>query len=212
MICGPHVQTPPVPATVPAAIGPADSGSALARSLAPLLYAQPDEWFPLNPIVAVLHPTRATMAPGCRSPVPTDEEGIWVGYDVTHACTDIWGLLRGTILHADGEDAGQVAIDVQWGKHGSFARLRPRVISCGGKASPSLRVRLDRPSRHLARRSYAPRGPPLCFRHDYSRCRNFSTWLPLGHRLDTVVWSDNPVAALSAVVGRPYSRKQLWPS
>jgi len=52
---------------------------------------------------------------------------------------------------------------------------------------------------------------PRWFCHGSSRNRNFSSWLPLEHRLDTVVRSENPVAALSAVFGRSYSRKRVWP-
>ena len=99
--CGPRAHIPPVPVAVPAAVEEADSGATLARALAPLLYIQRDEWFPLDRIVAVLHPTRRVIAyhllwrddvHGSWIPftVPTDEEIVWVGYDATHAPTDIW--------------------------------------------------------------------------------------------------------------------------
>ena len=44
--------------TIPGALEATDSGAVLA----PLLYAQRDEWFPLERIVAVVHPTRRVIA------------------------------------------------------------------------------------------------------------------------------------------------------
>jgi hypothetical protein len=73
--------------TIPGALEATDSGAVLARALAPLLYAQRDEWFPLERIVAVVHPTRRIIAyhllwkddvHGSWIPftVPTDEEAV----------------------------------------------------------------------------------------------------------------------------------------
>ena len=100
------------PAVIPGALDPSDSTALLARSLAPLLYIQRDEWFPLERVVAVAHPTRPIIAyhllwrddvHGSWVPftVPTDEEVVWVGYDSTHAATDIWTFWHGSLLHAD---------------------------------------------------------------------------------------------------------------
>lgn len=219
--CGPHAHVPPVPVTVPAALGATDSGTVLARSLAPLLYVQRDEWFPLDRVVAVLHPTRRLIAyhllwhddvHGSWIPftVPTDEEIVWVGYDVTDAPTDIWTFWHGTVLHADWRDRGQVAIDVQWGKHGSL---------------PHGTIQSDLPTWQKLNVFYAlawiglpdiwlgdlTRKGPWCFCHDYARYRDFSSLMPLGGRLDAVVRAEDPTDALVAVFGRPYSRKQQWP-
>src|SRR5438105_3437327 len=127
--CGPHAAVPPVP--MPQAIH-ADTGrvARLARSLAPVLYVQKDERFPLTRAVAVVHPTRRVIAYhllwqddvfGAWIPhtVPTDEEIVWVGFDQTGAPTELWTYWHGTILHTPWSKR-QVAIDVQWGKHGSL--------------------------------------------------------------------------------------------
>jgi hypothetical protein len=194
----------------------------LAQALAPLLYVQRDEWFPLQRVVAVLHPTRRIIAyhllwlddvNGSWIPftVPTDEEVVWVGYDSTHAPTDIWTYWHGTLLHADWRQRGQVAIDVQWGKHGSL---------------PHGLIESDLPSIKKLNDFYAltwlslpdiwlgnlTRRGPWCFCHGYARYRDFSRQLLLSGRLDLVVRAEDAREALGAVFGRPYSRKTPWPS
>jgi hypothetical protein len=219
--CGPRAHIPPVPAAIPGTLAEADSGAQLARALAPLLYLQPDEWFPLERVVAVLHPTRRIIAyhllwkddvngSGIPFTVPTDEELVWVGYDPSGAPTDVWTYWHGTLLHTDWRDRGRVAIDVQWGKHGSL---------------PHRIIESDLPSPKKLNQFYAltwislpdiwlgdlTRRGPLCFCHGYARYRDFSTLLPLGGRLDAVVRLEDPTPALAAVFGRPYSRKVPWP-
>src|SRR5256885_16033424 len=94
--CGPHAHIPLRPANLPDALAPTDSGAVLARRLAPVLYLQRDETFPLERVVAVLHPTRPIIAYHLlwrddvhRSWIPftvsTDEEGPLVGYESTYA-------------------------------------------------------------------------------------------------------------------------------
>src|ERR1044071_1272848 len=130
--CGPRAHIPPVPVTVPGALDPTDAGAILARVFAPLLYVQRDELFPLERVVAVLHPTRPIIAyhllwrddvNGSWIPftVPTDQEIVWVGYDSTQAPVEVWTYWHGAILHTPWPRK-QVAIDVQWGKHGSLPR------------------------------------------------------------------------------------------
>jgi len=110
--CGPRAHIPPRPTVIPGALGVTDSAGITARSLAPLLYIQRDEWFPLERVVAVVHPTRPIIAyhllwkddvHGSWVPftVPTDEEVVWVGYDSTRAPTDIWTFWHGRVLHTD---------------------------------------------------------------------------------------------------------------
>jgi len=163
----------------------------LAQTLAPVLYVQRDEWFPLERVVAVIHPVRPVIAyhmlwkddvNGSWIPftVPTDEEVIWVGYDATWAPTDLWTYWHGTLLHTPWRDRGQVAINVQWGKHGSL---------------PHGVIESDLPSPKKL--------------NDF---RDFSRQLPLSGRLDAVVRSEDAREALGAVFGRPYSRKTPWPS
>src|SRR5579872_2144583 len=125
--CIPPQHLPPPDTPTPDA---ADSASvALARSLAPVLYVQPDEYFPLVRVAAVLNPTRPIIAyhllwshdvnlqwvPWAK---PSDEEVVWVGYDTaTREPTDLWTYWHGTILHTPWRGKGQPATDVQWGKH-----------------------------------------------------------------------------------------------
>jgi hypothetical protein len=169
----------------------------------------------------VLHPRRRIIAyhllwqddvNGSWIPftVPTDEEVVWVGYDSTRAPTDIWTYWHGTLLHANWRDRGQVAIDVQWGKHGSM---------------PHGLIESDLPSPKKLNDFYAftwlslpdiwlgdlTRKGPWCFCHGYSRYRDFSRQMPLWNRLDAVVRAEDATEALAAVFGRPYSRKTSWP-
>lgn len=156
--CGPHAHIPLRPANLPNALAPTDSGALLARRLAPVLYLQRDETFPLEQVVAVLHPLRRLIAyhllwrddvHGSWIPftVPTDEEVLWVGYDSTYAPTDIWTYWHGQILHTTWPRS-QVAIDIQWGPpfcRYSAASTRtsiagPRQKSSGGIVPPELAI------------------------------------------------------------------------
>jgi hypothetical protein len=219
--CGPHAHIPPRPRVIPGALAPGDSDAQLAHALAPLLYIQRDEWFPLERVVAVVHPSRPVVAyhllwkddvHGSWIPftVPTDEEVVWVGYDSTRAPTDIWTFWHGTLLHADWRGRGQVAIDVQWGKHGS---LPHRIIESDLPALKKLNLFyafawIGLPDIWLG--DLTRRGP-FCFCHGYGRYREFATTLALNTRLDAVVRLDDPVPALADVFGRPYSKKRPWP-
>ena len=130
--CGPHANIPPRPLSVPGSLDPTDSGAVLAHALAPLLYVQCDEWFPLQRVAAVLHSARRIIAyhllwqddvNGSWIPftVPMDEEVVWVGYDSTKALTDLRTSWHRTLLYSFWpRDRGQVAVDIQWGKHGSL--------------------------------------------------------------------------------------------
>lgn len=198
-----------------------DETASLARSLAPVLFLQRDEWFPLSRVVAVIHPTRRLVAyhllwrddvHGSWIPftVPTDQEIIWVGYDSTGAPTDLWTFWHGKILHTDWRDRGTVTVDVQWGKHGSL----PRGV-----------IEKDLPGLQSLNAFYAftwlgiwdmwlgklTRPGPGCFCHGYRRFREFTRPLLLGERLDLVVRTEDPKAVLSAVFGKPYSKKRAWP-
>src|SRR5207302_5599201 len=104
----------------------------------------------------------------------------------------------------------QVAIDVQWGKHGSL----PHGVLLG-----------DLPRYQTLNSFYAiqtllvadfwlgnvTRKGPWCFCHGYRRYRAFDDALLLADHLDAVVVAVDPHAALEAVFGRPYSQKPAWP-
>jgi hypothetical protein len=218
--CGPHAHIPLRPANLPGALASTDSGAVLARRLAPVLYLQRDETFPLERVVAILHPTRPLIAyhllwrddvHGSWIPftVPTDEEVLWVGYDSTHAPTDVWTYWHGSILHAAWQRS-QVKIDVQWGKHGSLPRNvvesdlpRPRTLNFF--YAMTIFGEPDILLGDITRKG------PLCFCHGYTRYREFTRPLALADRLDAVARTADPRPILHEVFGSRYSNKHQWP-
>jgi hypothetical protein len=218
--CGPRAHIPLRPANLPDALAPTDNGAILARRLAPVLYLQRDESFPLERVVAVLHPTRPVIAyhllwrddvHGSWIPftVPTDEEVIWVGYDATYAPIDVWTYWHGQILHASWPKA-QVAIDVQWGKHGNLPRNvrqsdlpKPRTLNFF--YAMAIAGEPDILLGDLIRKG------PLCFCHSYRRYLQFTRPLPLSERIDVVIRTEDPRPVLREVFGSKYSKKDQWP-
>jgi hypothetical protein len=219
--CGPRAHIPPRPVSLPGSLSPRDSVARLARALAPLLYVQPDEWFPLERVVAVVHPARQVIAyhllwrddvHGSWIPftVPTDEEVVWVGYDSRWQPTDLWTFWHGTILHADWRDHGPAAVDVQWGKHGSLPR---GIIESDLPRTRKLNefylfTWLGLPDIWLGNLT---RPGPWCFCKSYRRYRQFSQMTSLGNRIDAVARTEDAREILAAVFGRPYSKKRPWP-
>jgi hypothetical protein len=207
-----------VPASVPAG----DSMAALARTLAPVLYLQRDEWFPLERVVAVVHPARRVVAyhmlwrddvHGSWVPftVPTDQEVVWVGYDSTGAVTDLWTYWHGTVLRAPWSQRGQPLVDVQWGKHGSLPRGTIESDLPRGQKMNSFYLFswLALPDIWLGNLT---RPGPWCFCRSYRRYREFTEPLPLADRLDWVAVTDDPHPVLSVAFGDRYSRKVPWPA
>ena len=199
-----------------------DSIDRLARGLAPTLYLQRDETFPLSRVVAVVNPIRPIIAyhllwrddvHGAWIPftVPTDEEVVWVGFDpVTRAPTDLWTYWHGRILHTDWRTKGAPAFDIQWGKHGSL----PRGTALGDlPATRSMNLFyaftiIGAPDIWLGN---AVRKGPWCFCHSFRRYRTFDRPLDVATHLDAVVRTDDPQATLKAVFGSKYSNKIEWP-
>jgi hypothetical protein len=218
--CGPRAHIPLRPANLPGALAPNDSGAVLARRLAPVLYLQPDETFPLERVVAVLHPSRRLIAyhllwrddvHGSWIPftVPTDEEVLWIAYDSTSAPTDLWTYWHGRILHT-GWPKSQVAVDVQWGKHGTMPRnIRqsdlPKLRSLNFFYALTIFGEPDILLGDLTRKG------PLCFCHGYRRYREFSVQLSLADKIDAIVRTEDPRSVLKELFGRNYSNKNLWP-
>ena len=219
--CGPRARIPPRPVPVPNALADGQPLGELARSLAPVLHVQRDEWFALSRTVAVVHPTRPIIAyhllwrddvngSGIPFTVATDQEIVWIGYDsVTKSPTDMWTYWHGKILHTSWKDRGHPAVNVQWGKHGSL----PRGL-----------VESDLPATRTMNSFYAftwlslpdiwigqlTRRGPWCFCHGYGRYRDFSRVTPIADSLDAIVLAEDPAEALRAVFGK-YSRKPAWP-
>jgi hypothetical protein len=219
--CGPLAEIPDTPQAIPASIGEGDSNAVLARALAPTLYLQPDEPFALERVVAVMHPARRIIAyhllwrddaHGAWLPFtkPTDAEIAWVGYDSANVPVDVWTYWHGTILHTDWRGKGPVAIDVQWGKHGSLPRAThlgdlPRLKSLD---TFYLLTWLGIPDIWLGILS---RPGPACFCHGYRRYATFTRAIPLSSRINVVVRTDDPRRALRAVFGTGAANKTPWP-
>ena len=199
---------------------PADHPAArLAAALAPVLYLQADESFRVSRSVAVVHPDSQIVAyhllwrddvHGAWVPftVPTDQEIVWVGFDSTGAPVRIWTYWHGSVLTTPWPRR-QVAIDVQWGKHGSLPRNTrledlPALQSLGmfyafAWALPDIWLgRLNREG-------------PLCFCRGYGRYREFSRPELLAPHLDAIVVAHDPAPVLAAVFGQRYSGKPAWP-
>ena len=219
--CGPRANIPPRPLTVPAVLGETDPAARLARTLAPTLYLHPDEWFPLERVVAVVHPERRIVAyhllwrddvHGSWIPftVPTDQEIAWVGYDTTGSPSDMWTFWHGRILHTPWRPDQPVAVDVQWGKHGSLPRrlIESDLPPTGKLNSFYAFTWLGLPDIWLG--NLTRRGP-WCFCQGYRSYRDFSRPLPLSDRLDFVLSTEDPHEALKLVFGAKYSRKRAWP-
>ena len=220
--CVPRVTLPPAPFAAPGLVARDDSFARLPLALAPVLYIQRDEPFPLVRAAAVAHPTKPIIAyhmlwshdvngqwlPWAK---PSDEEIVWVGYDPsTGKATDLWTYWHDTILHADWRDRGQPAIDVQWGKHGSLPHRviesdLPRFKKLNGFYAAEF---LLLPDIWLGK---AAHGGPWGFFHGYGRYREFSTVSPLTERLDAIIVAEDPREALHAVFGKKYSNKVRWP-
>jgi hypothetical protein len=217
--CGPRAHIPLRPVNLEQALAPQDTGAVLARALAPVLYLQPDEKFPLMRVVAVLHPSQRLIAynllwrddvHGSWIPftVPTDQEVVWVGYNRSSVPTDVWTYWHGLFLHASWPEE-QVAINIQWGKHGSLPRGMPfselpRARSINFFYDATIFGLPDIWLGDLTRKG------PLCFCHTSKRYRDFSVPLAIGEHIDAVVRAENPDPTLRAVFGK-FSRKPHWP-
>jgi len=218
--CGPRAHIPPRPLNLPGALAASDSLAILARSLAPVLYQQRDETFPLSRAVAVVHPDRRVIAyhllwrddvHGSWVPftVPTDEEIVWVGYDSTGAPNEVWTYWHTRILHAKWPKS-QVVINIQWGKHGSFPRGMPEsdLPRFGTLNFFYAMALIGVPDMALGN---TVRKGPWCFCRSYRRYRDYSRPLFLTDRIDVVVREEDPRVTLSAVFGKNYSNKTWWP-
>lgn len=219
--CGPIAHIPATPITVPGALADTDSVARLARTLAPVLYLQADEWFRLERVVAVVHPERRIIAyhllwrddvHGAWLPftIPTDQEIGWVGYDERGEVTELWSYWHRSVLHTEWRGRPEIAFDVQWGKHGTMPRGTRRHTLPFDRSLGVFYVLtwLGLPDIWLSR---AQRDGPWCFCNGFARYREFSRALPLAGRIDVVVKSADPSEALRRVFGARYSRKINWP-
>lgn len=218
--CGPRARIPPLPLSAHGA-GLSDSVAAVARSLAPVLFIQRDEWFTLERVAAVIHPERRIIAyhllwrddaHGSWIPftVPTDQEIVWVGYDSTLAPSEVWTFWHGKILHTDWRNRGAVTIDVQWGKHGSLPRgtVASDLPLTAKPASFYAFTWLGLPDIWLGNLT---RPGPWCFCKSFKRYNEYTKPLVLGERIDLIVRAEDPKQPLADLFGKPYSKKRPWP-
>jgi hypothetical protein len=218
--CGPRLRLPSLPSASPRALSLEDTGATLARQLAPVLYLQADESFPLIRAVAVLHPTRPLIAyhllwrddaHGAWVPFtnPSDQEIVWVGYDSTRAPVELWTYWHGNILHMPWPRR-QVLVDVQWGKHGSLPRgIRPGTLPAGRSLESFYLLSWAGLLDLWLGRMF--RAGPMCFCGSYARYLAFTKPVGLSNRLDVIVRAEDPSDVLRSVFGERYSRKRLWP-
>lgn len=219
--CGPTAHIPTRPIAIASALPAGDPAVLLAHALAPVLYLQRDEWFRLERVVAVLHPNRPIIGyyllwgddvQGAWLPFTkaTDEEIVWVGYDSTHAPTDVWTYWHGKVLHADWRGRGTVSIDVQWGKHGSLPRgiVSDAALWPGTLNNFWVSSWVTLPDILLGRLS---RRGPLCFCHSYRRYTTFDRPVMAADEIDVVTRVEDPDSVLGAIFGIPYSKKLQWP-
>ena len=219
--CGPRVRIPALaPLDLPGVLPAGHELANLARSLAPVLYVHRDERFPLERVVAVVHPDQPVIAyhllwrddvhgawiPGTRA---TDQEIVWIGYDSTLAPTQMWTYWHGKILRTDWRDRGTPLVNVQWGKHGSLPRgiIESDLPRSGKLPSFYLFTWIGVWDTWLGTLT---RPGPACFCRGYGRYREFNRPIVLGDRIDVVALLRDPDSVLSAVFGR-YSRKPPWP-
>ncbi len=193
--CGPRTHFPTLPPTLPDSLATTDSAAILARDLAPILYLQRDESFPLERTVAVLHPSRRVIAyyltyshdiAARWSPFAqgADEEELWVGYDATYAPTDLWTYWHGDILHANWRGKGELGVNVQWGKHGSLPRgTLPSELPRDKSLEIFYGMTYVFPDLVFGR--FSSRGP-LCFCRSFSRYLQFTRPIVLGGRLTAI--------------------------
>jgi hypothetical protein len=219
--CGPRAHIPPLTRAVadPSVVDSSHPADRLARALAPVMFVHRDEWFSLERVVAVVHPTRHVIAyhllwrddvHGAWIPFTkaTDQEIVWVGYDTTSAPTEMWTYWHGRILHTAWRGRA-TAFDAQWGKHGSLPR---------GLVISDLPWMASLPSFYafawlgvwdiaLGKTS---RPGPWCFCGGYARYREFTKPVHLADRIDIVARTEDPRSLLGAAFGR-YSKKRPWP-
>jgi hypothetical protein len=218
--CGPRTHFPVLPEALPDILAPTDSAAMLARELAPVLYLQRDESFPLERSVAILHPSRRVIAyyltyehdiaarwsPFAQGP---DEEEFWVGYDATLAPTDLWTYWHGDILHANWRGKGELGVDVQWGKHGSMPRgTPPNEMPRDKSLEIFYAFTYAFPDLWFGR--FSSRGP-LCFCHSFARYLEFTRPIILGSQLSAIGRTADPDSLLTAVFGPQYAHKPYWP-
>ncbi len=210
---------------------PSSDQAALVSKLAPRLYTVSGEFFPLNDVVAVIHPDKPIIAYHLfwdddidfpEDNDPTDHEIVWIEYHPTsRKVTGVATYFHSRILRTDQAAADANAhgsrawIGVEWGKHGSLPWDAAGVNS--GKPEGLLQEDweiLHTKGRRLPDHPLA-RGWPLKFTGDFNAYRDFSVLvdpLPLLKKKQLIKVSRWPNAVLNQHCLRyNFAPKSEWP-
>jgi tetratricopeptide (TPR) repeat protein len=211
----------------------------LANKYAPRLFVNPEEFFGLKDLVAVIHPEKPIVAynlfwdddidhPGDND--PSDHEVVWIEFDQNSwKVTGVYTYFHRALLSTDEavKDANlhyqRAGISVQWGGHGSlplgWERLKPQVFY--EKISEKLKVK-DMPERYqeLSKSIKNPGHPlaknwPKRFEGSYQDFINFSQYIDSRKWLKKkrmVIISRWPNAVINRYfLAYNYFPKRQWP-
>jgi len=216
-----------------------ESDLELANKYAPRLFVNPEEFFSLKDVVAVIHPEKPVIAynlfweddidyPGDND--PSDHEIVWIEFDQNDGkVTGVYTYFHKAILSTKKavKDANlhhqRARISVQWGGHGSlpleWERLKPEAIY--EKIGQKLKVK-DMPERYqkLSKSIRNPDHPlaknwPKRFEGSYKDFINFSQYIGSGRLLRKkrmVIISSWPNAVINQYfLAYNYFPKRQWP-
>lgn len=216
-----------------------ESDLELANKYAPRLFVNPEEFFSLKDVVAVIHPEKPIIAynlfweddidyPGDND--PSDHEVAWIRFDQNDGkVTNVYTYFHKAILSTKKavKDANlhhqRARINVQWGGHGSlplgWERLKPQAIY--EKIGHELKVK-DMPERYqeLSKSIRNPDHPlaknwPKRFEGSYKDFVNFSRYIGsrrLLKKKKMVIISSWPNAVINQYfLAYNYFPKRQWP-
>jgi len=216
-----------------------ESDLKLANKYAPRLFVNPEEFFSLKDVVAVIHPKRSIIAynlfweddidhPGDND--PSDHEVVWIEFDQNNGkVTGVYTYFHRAILSTKEavKDANlhrqRARIDVQWGGHGSlplgWEGLKPEAVY--EKIGQRLKVR-NMPERYqkLSKSIRNPDHPlaknwPKRFEGSYKDFINFSQYIGsrrLLRKKRMVIISGWPNAVINQYfLAYNYFPKRQWP-
>lgn len=169
---------------------PTPEQSAAARKFLPRFFTTPNEFFPLNDLVVVVHPDKPIIAYHLfwdddidfpEDNDPCDHEIVWIEYDPARLqVTQVHTYFHGRILRTDQAAAdanahgGRAWIGVEWGKHGSLPWDAAGVKS--GASEPLLKSHWDKLHNRGSRLPDHPlaRDWPRKFPGDFDAYRDFA--------------------------------------
>jgi tetratricopeptide (TPR) repeat protein len=211
----------------------------LVDKYAPRLFVNPEEFFGLKDLVAVIHPEKPIVAynlfwdddidhPGDND--PSDHEVVWIEFDQnSRKVTGVYTYFHRAVFSTEEavKDANlhhqRARINVQWGGHGSlplaWERLKPEAVY--EKIGEKLKIK-DMPERYqeLSKRTKNPGHPlarnwPKRFEGSYKDFINFSQyidsrkWLKKKKMVITSRW---PNAVINQYfLAYNYFPKKQWP-